>query len=429
MKAQEVKTENNNIEAELLEIFKAAKSAARELSVATTESKNTALKEAAKAIRANTAKIIEANNKDAEQAKANGISAAFLDRLLLDEKRIEAIAKGLEDVAALADPVNKVLSSWERPNGLKISRVSTPLGVIGVIYESRPNVTADAGGLCLKAGNAAVLRGGSESFHSSRAILECLQQGLQAAGLPLAAIQSIPTTDRAAVGIMLKASDYIDVIVPRGGKGLIKRVTEETRIPTFQHLDGNCTTYIHEKADLEKAVNVTVNAKMRRTGICGATENLLLDSSIAKEFLPKISEALIAKGCELRGDETSRKLDPRINPAVEDDYYTEYEDSILAIKVIDGGVEEAVKFINHYGSSHTESIITEDEKAAETFMNKVASSIVIHNASTQFADGGEFGMGAEIGIATGKMHARGPVGVEQLCTFKYKVEGNGQTRA
>jgi glutamate-5-semialdehyde dehydrogenase len=417
------------MEQEILNICAAAKQASYQLATASTEAKNKALNAAADALLANAQKILAENIIDVDSAKANNISGSFLDRLILNEARINAMVQGLREVAELPDPVGRKLADWNRPNGLKISRVATPLGVIGVIYESRPNVTADAGALCLKSGNAAILRGGSESFNSSQAILECLQTGLKAANLPIAAIQSIPTKDREAVGIMLRAAEYIDVIVPRGGKGLIKRIMEETRIPTFQHLDGNNTTYVHEKADQAKAIEIVVNAKLRRTGVCGSTENLLIDASIAPEFLPKIADALIAKNCELRGDEAACKIDARLKPATEDDFYTEFLDAILAVKIMNSGVQEAIDFIAKYGSSHTESIITEDATIAAEFLNKVGSAIVMHNASTQFADGGEFGMGAEIGIATGKMHARGPVGVEQLCTFKYVVEGNGQIRA
>jgi len=410
----------------IITIAKNAKAASRVLALSSTAQKNTALLEAAKALRDAQAEILTANQKDVDAGKKNGLSGAMIDRLALDSKRIDSMAKGLREIAALPDPVGKVLTDWTRPNGLHISRVSVPLGVIGVIYESRPNVTADAGGLCLKSGNAVILRGGSESFHSSQAILNCLQAGLRVAGLPEHAIQSIPTTDRAAVGEMLKLDQYIDIIVPRGGKGLIRRVMEESRIPVIKHLDGNCHTYIHSQAKADMALNVTLNAKMRRTGVCGATETLLIDRSVAKAMLPAIAEALQKAGCELRGDRQARAIFP-MKEATEEDWATEYLDAVLAVKIVNG-VEDAIQHINTYGSQHTDAIITENAKAAEQFLNGVDSAIAVHNASTQFADGGEFGMGAEIGISTGKLHARGPVGVEQLTTYKYKVEGSGQVR-
>lgn len=416
-----------DVSKEVLALAKAAKEASRALALAPDAKKNEALKEAAAALRADAATIIKANQKDVELGKQNGLAPAMVDRLELNEKRIEAMAKGLEDIAALPDPVGKVLTSWKRPNGLNISRVSVPLGVIGVIYESRPNVTADAGALALKSGNAVILRGGSESFNSSQAILASLQKGVAKAGLPKEAIQSIPTTDRAAVGEMLKADHYIDIIVPRGGKGLIKRVMEESRVPVIKHLDGICHTYIHGEAKPDMAREILVNAKMRRTGICGATETLLIDRSIAKAQLPAIAEALIKEGCELRGDEEARAIDNRMKAATEEDWDTEYLDAILSIKVV-SGLQEAIEHINRHGSQHTDAIITENASIAEEFLDSVDSAIAVHNASTQFADGGEFGMGAEIGISTGKLHARGPVGVEQLTTYKYKVEGNGQIR-
>ena len=337
------------------------------------------------------------------------------------------MAAGLEQIAALPDPVGEVLAAWDRPNGLNISRVRVPLGVIGIIYESRPNVTADAGGLCLKSGNAAILRGGSESFHSSGAILDCLQAGLAAAGLPAGSIQLIPTTDRAAVGEMLTMTDYIDIIVPRGGKSLIERVQQESKIPVIAHLEGLCHTYIDADSDAEMAKNIVVNAKMRRPGICGATETLLVDRAVAKRSLPEIIEALVAAGCELRGDDATRALDNRVGVASEADWRTEYLEPILSIRQVDG-LDGAIDHINAYSSHHTESIVTNDADKAEKFLNTIDSAIVMHNASTQFADGGEFGMGAEIGISTGRLHARGPVGVEQLTTFKYVVRGAGQVR-
>ncbi len=360
-------------------------------------------------------------------AEANGTQGAMLDRLMLNDDRVEAMAKGLEDIAALEDPVGSVMAEWDRPNGLRIQRVRVPLGVIGIIYESRPNVTADAGGLCLKSGNAAILRGGSESFHSSRAILDCLHQGLRMANLPTGAIQIVPTTDRAAVGEMLTMPDLIDIIVPRGGKGLIERVQAESRIPVIAHLDGNCHVYIDRAASSDKAADIVFNAKMRRPGICGAAESLLIDRTIAESVLPTIVERLSEAGCEIRGDAATQALDSRIAAASEEDWDTEYLDAIISVKQVDG-VDAAVDHINRHGSHHTDSIVTEDESTAEKFLSRVDSAIVLHNASTQFADGGEFGMGAEIGISTGRLHARGPVGVEQLTTFKYVVRGNGQVR-
>ncbi|MGE4063727.1 MAG: glutamate-5-semialdehyde dehydrogenase [Rhodospirillaceae bacterium] len=412
----------------MAEIGRNARAASRVLANAATETKNEALLAAAASIRAEAAKIKDENAKDMEAARAKNLSAALMDRLELNDSRIAAMAKGLEEIAALADPVGAVMSEWTRPNGLVIQRVRTPLGVIGIIYESRPNVTADAGGLCLKAGNACILRGGSESFHSSRAILACLHVGLNAAGLPLTAIQMVPTTDRAAVGEMLTMTRYIDVIVPRGGQSLVDRVMRESRVPTFQHLIGLCHTYIHEKADPAKARKIVLNAKMRRTGICGATETLLVDEGVAARILPPILDDLAKAGCELRGDAKIQKLDARVKPASAEDWDTEYLDAILSVKAVKN-LDEALEHILTHGSEHTEAIVTEDKAAAERFMDALDSAIVMHNASTQFADGGEFGMGAEIGIATGKMHARGPVGVEQLTTFKYKVRGDGQIRS
>ena len=416
-----------NIASMMHELGENAKAAAAKLAVAPTDAKNRALKEMAASLRRRANHILSENAKDIEAGEAKGLTGAMLDRLLLNEDRIEGVAKGLEAIAELNDPVGVIDSAWDRPNGLKIERVRVPLGVIGVIYESRPNVTADAGGLCLKAGNAAILRGGSESFHSSRAILESLTEGLKAAGLPETAIQLVPTTDRAAVGEMLQMTDYIDVIVPRGGKSLIQRVTDESKVPLFKHLEGICHTYIHAAADPAMAKDIVVNAKMRRTGICGATENLLIDRDAAPKMLQSIVDGLVEKGCEVRGDAESRKLDPRIGEASDGDWETEYLDSIIAVKQV-AGVDDAVDFIRQHGSDHTDAIVTGDADVAETFMNTVDSAIVMWNASTQFADGGEFGMGAEIGISTGKLHARGPVGVEQLTSMKYKVRGTGQTR-
>ncbi len=405
----------------------AAQAAARVLAKTPAEVKTKALREGAAAIRRAANEIVSANAQDVAAARAAGLNAALIDRLALTPDRIEAMAKGIEVVASLPDPVGTVMAAWERPNGLKIERVRTPLGVIGIIYESRPNVTADAGALCLKAGNAAILRGGSDSLHSSTAIVAALHRGLRAAGLPETAIQLVPTRDRAAVGLMLTMSGVIDVIVPRGGKSLVERVEKESRVPVFGHLEGICHTYLDRAADPAKARKLVLNAKMRRTGICGATETLLLDRGLDPKVGKAVIDDLIAAGCEVRGDAATRALDPRVVPATEADWTTEYLDAILSAKVVDG-VEGAIDHIARYGSHHTEAIVTEDAAAAELFLDRLDSAIVMVNASTQFADGAEFGMGAEIGIATGKLHARGPVGVEQLTSFKYKVRGTGQIR-
>lgn len=406
----------------------AARAAAREVALASSARKNEALVAAARAIRKSAPIILEANAKDVEGARANSATSAFIDRLTLNDARIEGIARSLEDIAKLDDPVGATMAKWTRPNGLVIERVRVPLGVIGIIYESRPNVTADAGGLCLKSGNAAILRGGSESLHSSRAIHACLLKGLHAAGLPEAAIQLVPTTDREAVGHMLKGlNGNIDVIVPRGGKSLVARVQEEARVPVFAHLEGICHTYVDKDADLGMAREIVLNAKMRRTGICGATETLLVDRSAPSDFLPVLVKALLDAGCEVRGDAATQAVDPRVTPATEEDWATEYLDAIISVKVVDG-VDEAIEHIARYGSQHTDAIVTGNAETAQRFLDRVDSAIVLHNASTQFADGGEFGFGAEIGIATGKMHARGPVGVEQLTSFKYVVRGTGQVR-
>ncbi len=418
--------ETNDIPALMRTMGIAAKAAATELAVATSDAKNLALREAATSLRARTSEILAANALDMATAAEKGLKGSFLDRLLLDAGRIEAMASGLESIAELADPVGVSMAEWDRPNGLHIARVSTPLGVIGVIYESRPNVTADAGALCLKAGNAVILRGGSESFHSSAAIMACLADGLQAAGLPAASIQLVATRNRAAVGELLRLSDYVDVIVPRGGKSLIERITAESRIPMFKHLEGVCHIYVDGSADAQMARDIIVNAKMRRTGVCGAAETLLIARS-AGAMLPAIIDDLSAAGCEVRGDRASQSLDKRIIPASEDDWDTEYLDSIISVAIVDD-VHAAVSHIAAHGSQHTDCIITEDAAAASVFLNEVDSAIVMVNASTQFADGGEFGMGAEIGISTGKLHARGPVGVEQLTSFKYIVRGTGQCR-
>ena len=407
---------------------RAAVAAASQLASATAEQRNNALQAAAAALRARRPGILEANRKDLHAARERNLSAALLDRLLLDDKRIEAMASGVEAIAAFADPLGVVTSEWTRPNGMRIQRVRVPLGVIGIIYESRPNVTADAGALCLKSGNAVILRGGSESVHSNRAIHECLAEGLRNAGLPETAVQLVPTTDRAAVGFMLgNMTDSIDVIVPRGGKSLVQRVQQEARVPVIGHLEGICHVYVDRDADLDMARNIVLNAKLRRTGVCGAAETLLVDRAGAATLLAPVVKALLDAGCEVRGDETVRSVDARVVPAQEDDWYTEYLDSIIAARVVDG-VDAAIAHIARYGSAHTESIITSNSQTAERFLSTVDSAIVLHNASTQFADGGEFGMGAEIGISTDKFHARGPVGVEQLTSYKYVVRGTGQTR-
>ena len=403
-----------------------ARAAARHLMQATTAQKNMALETAATALRTHTRDILAANEQDLEFGREKGLSEAMLDRLTLNRERIEGIAAGLEAIALLPDPVGEEIARWDRPNGLDIARVRVPLGVIGVIYESRPNVTADAGALCLKAGNAAILRGGSESLHSSKAIHTCLVEGLRLASLPTDAIQLVPTRDRTAVGEMLTMSGVIDIIVPRGGRSLVERVQTQSRVPVFAHLEGICHVYIDGAADAGKAVEVSLNAKMRRTGICGAAETLLIDRTAAG-MAPAVISALLDAGCAVRGDKDITALDERITPASDADWDTEYLDAIISVKYVDG-IMGAVGHIAQHSSGHTDSIITEDANAAETFLSQVDSAIVMHNASTQFADGGEFGMGAEIGIATGRIHARGPVGLEQLTSFKYQVRGNGQTR-
>ncbi len=405
-----------------------ARAASRELAVASTEAKNTALTSAAASLRAHATDIIAANARDVGAAMAADRPAAFIDRLTLDAARIDAIAHSLEEIAALPDPVGRELARWSRPNGLDITRLAVPLGVIGIIYESRPNVTADAGALALKAGNAAILRGGSESHQSSVAILACLAEGLRAADLPQSAIQLVPTTDRAAVGHMLSGLDgTIDVIVPRGGKSLVERVQSEARVPVFAHLEGICHTYVDRGADMDIALPIVLNAKLRRTGVCGSTECLLVDRNASEDILTPLVRALLDAGCEVRGDAATLACDPRVRAAAPDDYGREFLDAIIAVKVVDG-VDGAIAHIARYGSQHTDAIITECNGTAARFLARVDSAIVLHNASTQFADGGEFGMGAEIGIATGKMHARGPVGLEQLTTFKYVVRGTGQIR-
>jgi glutamate-5-semialdehyde dehydrogenase len=410
------------------EIGRQARTAARTLALAPAAQKNRALAAMAKAIRRSAASILGANAEDQTEAKSGGASSAFLDRLSLDADRIEAMAAGIEAIRKLKDPVGTVMASWRRPNGMRIERIQVPLGVVGVIFESRPNVTADAGVLCLKAGNAAILRGGSESFRTSRAIHAALVEGLVAAGLPASAISLVPTRDRAAVGMMLAGlGGAIDVIVPRGGKSLVGRVQTEARVPVFAHLEGVCHVYIDGKAKLGMAKSIVLNAKMRRTGVCGAAETLLVDHAGAARLLKPLVTMLLDAGCEVRGDAAVQAVDKRVTPASKADWSTEYLDAVLTAGVVDG-VDAAIAHIEQYGSHHTDAIVTEDRKAAEKFLREVDSAIVLHNASTQFADGGEFGFGAEIGIATGRFHARGPVGVEQLTTFKYRIRGSGQTR-
>ena len=406
----------------------AALAARSVLAAAPRSQKDAALLAAAAALRSHQAELLAANALDMAQAEDKDLSAAMLDRLRLDPSRLEAMARGLEDIAALPDPVGRILEERRRPNGLSIARIAVPLGVIGIIYESRPNVTADAGALCLKSGNAVILRGGSESAHSSAAIHRCLVEGLRAAGLPEASIGLVPVTDRAAVGLMLSGmTDYIDVLVPRGGKGLVKRVQEEARVPVIGHLDGNCHVFVDRAADLPMAVAIVLNAKLRRTGICGAAETLLVDEACAGTHLAPLVQALLDAGCEVRGDAAAQRVDRRVRPATEEDWFTEYLDAVIAVKVV-AGLDAAIAHIAHYGSAHTESIVTQDAVAAERFLARVDSAIVLHNASTQFADGGEFGMGAEIGISTDRFHARGPVGLEQLTSYKYVVRGAGQVR-
>ncbi|MCJ9427552.1 glutamate-5-semialdehyde dehydrogenase [Kordiimonas marina] len=406
-------------------LAKRASTAAKKLATASEDEKNQALLAAAAALRDDTDTILAANREDVESARADGKNAAFIDRLVLTEERVEAMASAMEAIAKLPDPVGRKLAQFDRPNGLVVERVAVPIGVIAMVFESRPNVGADAGALCLKSGNAVILRGGSESFHSTSAIVSCLKRGIAEAGLPEDIIQFVDTRDRAAVTHLLKCADYVDLVIPRGGKGLVKLVTEQAEVPTLQHLDGNCHTYIHAAADMDKAVTVVKNAKLRRTGICGATESLVVDRKIAPDVLPRLLDAM--PECEFRGDGLAVRIDDRIKTADEDDFGTEYLDAILSVKLVNG-ISNAISFVDQHSSKHTDAIITENQEVAEQFMDGVDSAIVMHNASTQFADGGEFGMGAEIGIATGKMHARGPVGLEQLTTFKYKVRGSGQAR-
>jgi glutamate-5-semialdehyde dehydrogenase len=417
-----------DIAAAMAEIGRNARAAARVLALAPPEQKDRALAAMAAAIRVHTDKILAANAEDVAEARNGGATDAFIDRLTLNAARVEAMAAGMEVIGGLRDPVGSIMASWTRPNGMTIERVRVPLGVVGIVYESRPNVTADAGALCLKSGNAAILRGGSDSLRSSRAIHFAMQQGLREAGLPAAAIHVVHTRDRAAVGLMLAGLDgNIDVIVPRGGKGLVARVQSEARLPVFAHLEGVCHVYVDKGADLDMAKQIVLNAKMRRTGVCGAAETLLVDRAVAATHLKPLVEMLLAADCEIRGDKATQSIDKRVKAASEDDWSAEYLDAILTVGLVDG-VDEAVAHIERYGSHHTDAIVTADPAAAEKFLAHVDSAIVLHNASTQFADGGEFGFGAEIGIATGRLHARGPVGVEQLTTFNYRIRGSGQIR-
>lgn len=412
----------------MTDLGRQARAAARILALAPPEQKNRALEAMERAIRAGADKILAANAEDVADAKASGTTAAFLDRLTLTPARVEAMAEGIAVVRGIADPVGTVTESWQRPNGMTIERVRVPLGVVAVIFESRPNVAADAGVLCLKSGNAVILRGGSESFRSCRAIHDCLVQGLREAGLPDAAITLVPTRDRTAVGLLLGGLDgAVDVIVPRGGKSLVARVESEARVPVFAHLEGVNHVYVDRSADLTMAKSIVLNAKMRRTGVCGAVETLLIDRAAAKTHLTPLVTMLIDSGCEVRGDQAVQQADPRVKPASDEDWDTEYLDAVIAAKTVDG-VDAAIAHIHDHGSHHTDAIVAEDAQAAAKFLSEVDSAIVLHNASTQFADGGEFGFGAEIGIATGKFHARGPVGAEQLTTFKYRIHGSGQTR-
>ncbi|MBR0990755.1 glutamate-5-semialdehyde dehydrogenase [Bradyrhizobium japonicum] len=420
---------NADLQALMSDLGTRARAAARVLALAPPEQKNRALEAMERAIRQNAPAILAANAEDVAEARASGnATSSFIDRLTLTPARVESMAEGISIVRGIADPVGIVTESWQRPNGMTIERVRVPLGVVGVIFESRPNVAADAGVLCLKSGNAVVLRGGSDSFRSCRAIHDCLVQGLREAGLPEAAITLVPTRDRAAVGMMLSGLDgTIDVIVPRGGKSLVARVEQEARVPVFAHLEGVNHVYVDASADLAMAKSIVLNAKMRRTGVCGAAETLLVDRAAAAKNLKPLVEMLIEAGCEVRGDETVQATDARVKPASKDDWDTEYLDAIIAAKVVDG-VDGAIAHIQNHGSHHTDAIVSADEAAAKKFLSEVDSAIVLHNASTQFADGGEFGFGAEIGIATGRFHARGPVGAEQLTSFKYRVHGTGQTR-
>jgi glutamate-5-semialdehyde dehydrogenase len=420
--------QNNDVAGLMAAMGRKARAAGRALMLATPDAKNTALLAMAQALRASAGLILSANAEDVAQAKLGGANAAFIDRLALDAKRVEAMAAGVEAVALLHDPVGRVLATWMQPNGLVFNRVATPLGVIGIIFESRPNVTADAGALCIKSGNAAILRAGSDSLRTSSLIAEALRAGLASAGLPADAIQLVPTRDRDAVGHLLSGlNGTVDVVVPRGGRSLVERVQADARVPVFAHLDGNCHVYVHAKAEPAMALSILRNAKLRRTGVCGSAETLLVDKACAAAQLRPLVMMLLDAGCAVRGDAMTCAVDPRVTPAIKTDWGTEFLDAIIACRVVDG-LDEAIAHIEHHGSHHTDAIITADPEAATRFLAEIDSAIVLHNASTQFADGGEFGFGAEIGIATGRMHARGPVGVEQLCTFKYVVRGSGQIR-
>lgn len=431
MTTKEPGVSHNTSSADVVDVVRrmgiSARNAAQALSLANTETKNQALVLAAERIQAQKTVIQKANERDLAEAKSRNLSAAMLDRLALNSDRIEAISEGLRDVADLPDPIGDIIAEWTRPNGLHIQRVRVPLGVIGVIYESRPNVTADAGALCLKAGNPVILRGGSESYFSSHALFACMRDGVEAANLPGGCVQMVPTRDRAAVGAMLDLPESIDVIVPRGGRSLIERVQNDSKVPVFAHLEGICHVYVNSSANIEMARDIILNAKMRRTGICGAAETLLIDNDVRDSHLPSIIDALIDSGCEIRGDESTCTIDSRIIPCTEEDWKTEYLEAILSVKVV-SGIDEAIHHINTYGSHHTDTIVTSSITEAEKFFAEIDSAILLHNASTQFADGGEFGMGAEIGISTGRLHARGPVGVEQLTTSKYVIRGSGQVR-
>ncbi|MEY8117911.1 glutamate-5-semialdehyde dehydrogenase [Falsihalocynthiibacter sp. BN13B15] len=418
-------TEEMNVETLVADLGQRAKAAARGLAMATSDQRNLALTEAAKALRARASEILQANAKDVDSIRDSGKDAAFVDRLTLTEDRVAGMADALDAIAAQDDPLGRTLATFDRPNGLKINRVSVPIGVIAMIYESRPNVGSDAGALCVKSGNAVILRGGSESLYSSRVIVACLAQGLKAAGLPEDAVQLVNTRDREAVKLLLHSIDTVDLVIPRGGRGLVSLVQKEARVPTLLHLDGNNHTYIHESADLDMAVGIVQNAKMRRTGICGATECVVIDRSVATRVLPHLAQALV--DCELRGDAEAKKILPDLIPATDEDWNTEYLSNIMSVKIVDD-LQDAIAFVQAHSSGHTDAIVADDMAAATAFMTSVDSAVVMHNASTQFSDGGEFGMGAEIGIATGKMHARGPVGAEQLTSFKYLVFGNGQQR-
>ncbi|KPF67512.1 gamma-glutamyl phosphate reductase [Bosea sp. AAP35] len=417
-----------DVVAQMLALGRRARAAAREIALSSESQRNAALLAMAAALRQNAGPILAANALDLAEARAAGQNAAFIDRLLLDAARLAEVADAVAGIADLPDPLGRVLATWTQPNGLRFERVATPLGVIAVIFESRPNVTADAGALCLKSGNAAILRAGSDSLRTSTQIAQALRTGLESAGLPADAIQIVPTRDRAAVGEILKGLDgTVDVVVPRGGKSLVARVQSDARVPVFAHLDGNCHVYIHAAADLAMACEIVLNAKLRRTGVCGSAETLLVDAACAETHLRPLVAALLEAGCAVRGDAATKAIDTRITPATAEDWATEYLDRIIAVKVV-AGLDAAIDHIERYGSHHTDAIVTADETAAARFLKEVDSAIVLHNASTQFADGGEFGFGAEIGIATGRMHARGPVGLEQLCSFKYRVHGSGQIR-